>query len=112
MHQIFNQLANGRRFRHRLPRKLMRRLSKVGDSLAFPDFTDSFMNSVDLQLKLILDVDGGGDGDIAAADGRDGDLRDAITGEANGCHEGRAAGHHGCRSIIWDGDQRLDNGAQ
>ncbi|KAG6414416.1 hypothetical protein SASPL_127138 [Salvia splendens] len=34
-----------------------------------------------------------------------------ITGEANGCHEGRAAGHHGCRLIIWDGDQRLDNGA-
>ncbi|KAG6400073.1 hypothetical protein SASPL_141561 [Salvia splendens] len=35
------------------------------------------MNSVDLQPKLILDVDGGGDGDTAAADGRDGDLRDA-----------------------------------
>ncbi|KAG6425062.1 hypothetical protein SASPL_115486 [Salvia splendens] len=30
--------------------------------LAFPDFTDSFMNSVDLQPKLISDVDGGGDG--------------------------------------------------
>ncbi|KAG6384427.1 hypothetical protein SASPL_155758 [Salvia splendens] len=43
--------------------------------LAFPDFIDSFMNSVDLQPKLISDVDGGGDGDTAAADGRDGDLR-------------------------------------
>ncbi|KAG6436615.1 hypothetical protein SASPL_101516 [Salvia splendens] len=45
--------------------------------LAFPDFTDSFTNSLDLQPKLISDVDGGGDGDTAAADGRDGDLRDA-----------------------------------